>query len=96
MSDENLSIGAQNLNMQEQGAHTGEVSGPMLKDLGCRYVLVGHSERREIYGENNLIIAEKFAVAIASQLIPVLCVGETLEQRKTGQSIEVVSSQIKS
>ncbi|OMH33790.1 triose-phosphate isomerase [Motiliproteus sp. MSK22-1] len=92
----NLALGAQNLNMQEKGAHTGEVSGPMLKDTGCRYVLVGHSERREIYGESDLIIAEKFAVAVASELIPVLCVGETLKQRKTGQSIEVVSSQIKS
>ena len=66
----------------------------MLQDFGCRYVLVGHSERRAIYGESDKLVAEKFAAALASGLRPVLCVGETLEQRDGGKTLEVVSSQI--
>ena len=76
--------GAQNLSEQAQGAFTGEVSAAMLQDFGCRYVLVGHSERRSIYGESDTLVAEKFAAALASGLRPVLCVGETLEQRDAG------------
>ena len=86
--------GAQNLNEQAQGAYTGEVSAAMLKDFGCRYVLVGHSERRAIYGESDTLIAEKFAAALASGLNPVLCVGETLAQREAGQTVSVVAAQI--
>jgi len=86
--------GAQNLSEQAQGAFTGEVSAAMLQDFGCRYVLVGHSERRAIYGESDKLVAEKFAAALASGLRPVLCVGETLEQRDGGKTLEVVSSQI--
>lgn len=86
--------GAQNLSEQAQGAFTGEVSASMLQDFGCRYVLVGHSERRSIYGESDKLVAEKFAAALASGLRPVLCVGETLEQRDAGKTLEVVSVQI--
>ena len=86
--------GAQNLNEQAQGAFTGEVSAAMLQDFGCRYVLVGHSERRSLYGESDRLVAEKFAAALSSGLHPVLCVGETLEQRDGGKTLEVVSAQI--
>jgi triosephosphate isomerase (TIM) len=86
--------GAQNLSEQAQGAFTGEVSATMLQDFGCRYVLVGHSERRSIYGEGDDLVAEKFAAALASGLHPILCVGETLAQREAGKTVEVVSAQI--
>ena len=86
--------GAQNLSEQPQGAFTGEVSATMLQDFACRYVLVGHSERRSIYGETNELVAEKFAAALGAGLCPVLCVGETLEQRDAGKTIEVVSAQL--
>jgi triosephosphate isomerase len=86
--------GAQNISEQAQGAFTGEVSAAMLQDFGCRYVLVGHSERRSLYGESDRLVAEKFAAALASGLHPVLCVGETLEQRDGGKTLEVVSAQI--
>ena len=86
--------GAQNLSEQAQGAFTGEVSASMLQDFACRYVLVGHSERRAIYGETDNLVAEKFAAALASGLRPVLCVGETLEQRDAGKTLEVVFAQI--
>jgi len=86
--------GAQNLSEQAQGAFTGEVSAAMLQDFGCRYVLVGHSERRSLYGESDKLVAEKFAAALASGLRPILCVGETLEQRDAGRTLEVVSAQI--
>lgn len=86
--------GAQNLSEHAQGAFTGEVSAAMLQDFACRYVLVGHSERRSLYGETDTLVAEKFAAALASGLRPVLCVGETLEQRDAGRTLEIVSAQI--
>ena len=87
LSGTSIVWGAQNLSEQAQGAFTGEVSAAMLQDFGCRYVLVGHSERRAIYGESDKLVAEKFAAALASGLRPVLCVGETLEQRDGGKTI---------
>ena len=86
--------GAQNLSEQAQGAFTGEVSASMLRDFSCRYVLVGHSERRSIYGETDELVARKFAAAAAVDLCPILCVGETLEQREAGEMPRVVTAQI--
>lgn len=89
-----LAIGAQDINDQESGAHTGEVSGPMLKDVGCRFVIIGHSERRAIYGERDEDTARKFAAARKFGLTPILCVGELLEEREQGITEEVVGRQL--
>lgn len=86
--------GGQTLNPNEQGAFTGEVSGAMLADFGCRYVLVGHSERRTLYGESDADVAARFEAAGRSGLIPVLCVGETRKQREAGETEAVVAAQI--
>lgn len=91
----NIAVGSQNCAFQsEQGALTGEVSSVQLADLGCRFVLVGHSERRSILGEGDQVVCSKFAAAQASGLTPVLCVGETLEQRSAGETLSVVSAQL--
>ena len=87
-------FGAQTVSEYEEGAFTGEISAQMLKEFGCQMVLVGHSERREYFGESNLDIANKFKAAQASGLKPVLCCGETLEQRDSGVTQEVVAQQI--
>ena len=90
-----IQLGAQNLCDQTgPGAYTGEVAAGMLTDLGCRYVIVGHSERRAIYRETDEIVARKFAVAQAAGLVPILCVGETLEQREAGQTLATVERQL--
>ena len=89
-----IELGAQNLSEHLVGAYTGEVSACMLKELSCRYVLVGHSERRALYGESDMVVAAKFAAAQESGLLPVLCVGESLEQRQSGLTVEVVSRQL--
>ncbi|MBI5918363.1 MAG: triose-phosphate isomerase [Nitrosomonadales bacterium] len=86
--------GAQDVHPLHQGAYTGEVSAKMLLDFGCQYVIVGHSERRTLYGESNELVAEKFAAAHASGLIPILCVGETLEQRENGVTEQIISKQL--
>ncbi|MBT8449003.1 MAG: triose-phosphate isomerase [Gammaproteobacteria bacterium] len=87
-------IGAQNICDQAQGAYTGEISAAMLADIGCSHVLVGHSERRSIYQETNAATAEKYELALNNGLMPILCVGETLEQREAEQTMAVVLSQI--
>ena len=89
-----VSLGAQSLCAEALGAFTGEVSGIMLRDVGCRYVLVGHSERRQLFGEHDALVARKFVAAQAHGLTPVLCVGETLEEREAGRTGEVVSRQL--
>ena len=86
--------GAQDMYHQGDGAYTGEVSAPMLQDLGCRYVILGHSERRHVLGESNELIGEKVAVAIAAGLPPIFCVGETLSQREEGKTQQVVFEQL--
>ena len=86
--------GAQNLNPLAQGAHTGEVSAGMLLDLGCRFVLAGHSERRTLYGESDEDVAVRFTAALEAGLKPVLCVGETLDERESGETEAVVARQI--
>lgn len=91
-----VGIGAQTLCEHVQpGAYTGEVQGAMLAELGCRYVIVGHSERRALYGENDERVAEKFAAAQAAGLVPILCVGETLEERESGITEAVLSRQLR-
>lgn len=89
-------LGAQNLYLGAQGAFTGEVSGPMLTDVGCQYVLVGHSERRTIFHESLDLVAQKFKAAQAAGLTPILCVGETREQRERRETEAVVGKQIAS
>jgi len=87
-------LGAQSLCAEGQGAFTGEVSGAMLRDVGCSHVLVGHSERRQLYGEHDALVARKFVAAQANGLTPVLCVGETLEEREGGRTTDVVARQL--
>jgi triosephosphate isomerase len=89
----NIGLGAQNVNSKSEGAYTGEISCSMLKDVGCRYVILGHSERRAIYGETDSIVNEKLHAVLAAGLTPIVCVGETLEQREAGQTQQVVRSQ---
>ena len=89
-----LAWGAQTLSEHAQGAYTGEVSAAMLADFGCRYVLVGHSERRSLYGEGNETVAAKFAAAVQGGLTPVLCLGETLEQREGEITEKVIAAQL--
>jgi triosephosphate isomerase len=86
--------GAQNVSEHAQGAYTGEVSAAMLLEFGCRYVIVGHSERRQLYGESDAQVAAKFAAAVQADLTPILCVGETLEEREAGRTEEVVARQL--
>ncbi|MCC2639666.1 MAG: tpiA [Nitrospira sp.] len=88
-------LGAQNLYWEEKGAFTGEVSGAMLKDLGCRFVLVGHSERRQYFGEQDTWVHKKVLAAIRCGLRPVLCVGETLQERDAGQTDAVIQRQVR-
>jgi triosephosphate isomerase len=89
-----IALGAQNLNAEEEGAFTGEIAPRMLVDLGCRYAIVGHSERRTLYGETNRDVAAKAAAALAHQMHPIVCVGESLEQREGGRTAAVITSQI--
>jgi triosephosphate isomerase len=89
-----ISWGSQNVSQHEKGAYTGEVSGSMLADFGCRYAIVGHSERRALYGEDNYIVALKFKAAQTAKLIPILCIGETLEQREAAITERIVAEQL--
>jgi triosephosphate isomerase len=94
LAAKNIAIGAQNISHHSEGAYTGEISGKMLTDIGCSHVLVGHSERRTHCSESNELVAEKFAAAKRSGLVPILCVGETLEQRQQGRELQVIKSQL--
>ncbi len=90
-----LAVGAQNMHWEQQGAYTGEVSPPMLKEAGCRYVIVGHSERRQYFAETDEMVNRKVKAAFAHSLVPILCVGETLAQREAGKTTEVVERQVR-
>lgn len=94
LSSSAIAWGAQNVSHAAQGAFTGEVSVSMLRDFACSHVIVGHSERRHLYAETNDIVAQKFAAVIAAQMAPILCVGETLEQREQGDTLNVIKEQI--
>ena len=89
-----VEVGAQNVCDQDSGAFTGEISGAMLAECGCKYAIVGHSERRSLYGETDELVAARFAAARRNGLVPILCVGETLEERENGTTEAVVARQI--
>lgn len=89
-----IALGAQSVSEHAFGAYTGEVSASMLAEFGCRYVLVGHSERRALFGEDDTVVAAKFEAAQKAGLVPVLCVGETLDERKAGNTEKVVAGQL--
>jgi triosephosphate isomerase len=87
-------LGSQNVADQTEGAFTGETSAPMLKEFGCSLAIVGHSERRALYGESDALVAARYAKAIEHGIIPILCIGETLEERESGRTFEVVGQQL--
>ncbi|HEY2418293.1 MAG TPA: triose-phosphate isomerase [Steroidobacteraceae bacterium] len=89
-----VTLGAQDVGAELHGAYTGEVSAAMLKDVGCLYVIVGHSERRALYGEDDVLVARKFAAALSQGLRPILCLGELLAEREAGLTQEVVGRQL--
>ncbi|TET72385.1 MAG: triose-phosphate isomerase [Candidatus Aminicenantes bacterium] len=91
-----IQLGAQNIFWEEKGAFTGEVSPPMLKDAGCQYVTIGHSERRQYFGETNETVNKKIKAALAHELTPIMCIGESLEEREKGNTMDKVGTQINS
>jgi len=94
LSGSAVGLGAQNVSEHASGAYTGEVSAAMLVEFGCRYAIVGHSERRQLYGETDAQVAAKFVAAQAAGMVPVLCVGETLDEREAGRTESVVARQL--
>jgi triosephosphate isomerase len=90
----NLKLGAQNININASGAFTGEISADMIKDFGAKHVIVGHSERRSLYGETSSVVAKKTKAALDAGMTPLLCVGESLEHRQSGKTEAVVEEQI--
>ena len=90
----NVALGAQNVSEHEIGAYTGEVAPGMLRDVGCRYAIVGHSERRTLYGETSEQVAKKMAAALGGGLMPILCIGETLDEREADRTEQVVGEQL--
>lgn len=95
MEDSNLHLGAQNCHWEPSGAFTGEISASMLKELGCTYVIVGHSERRQLFGETDETVNKRAKAVIAHAMRPIVCVGETLAEREGGRTLEVVDRQLK-
>ena len=89
----NIKIGAQNMHFEEKGAYTGEVSGKMLKSIGVQYVIIGHSERRQYFAETDETVNKKIKAVFANGLKPIVCVGETLEQREAGKTVEIITKQ---
>jgi triosephosphate isomerase len=94
LRDSSVAVGAQDVCAETAGAYTGEVSAAMLRDVGCRYAIVGHSERRALYAESEMLVARKFAAALGRELTPILCVGEQLSDRESGRTREVVARQL--
>jgi triosephosphate isomerase len=94
LSGSSLCLGAQDVSIYECGAYTGDVCAAMLLEFGCRYVIVGHSERRAYFGETSELVAQKALIAVEKGLIPIVCIGETLEQREAGQTKEIVLQQL--
>ena len=94
LRDSTIAVGGQDLSTEASGAFTGAVSTSMLRSVGCTHVLVGHSERRAVFGDDNATVARKLRVALDGGLIPVLCIGETLDQRQAGQTFEILGAQL--
>jgi triosephosphate isomerase len=95
ISGSGVILGAQNVHWEEKGAFTGEISGGMLKNVGCKMVIIGHSERRQIFGETDFMINRRIGGALQFGLIPVFCIGETLKQREAGQTLKVLEGQVR-
>ena len=89
-----IQLSAQNIHPKDHGPYTGEISGPMLEECGCTWVIVGHSERRQYFAESDAFVAEKTAAALRHDLLPIVCVGETLQQRESGETLRVVKQQV--
>ena len=94
LEDSNIQLAAQNCFYEKSGAFTGEIAAPMLKDLGCDYVIIGHSERRQYFGETDATVAKRVRAALDADLKVILCVGESLEEREAGKTLEVVFRQL--
>lgn len=90
-----IALGAQDVSAHDHGAYTGEVSAKMLKDTGAKYVIVGHSERRQYHGETNDIVREKAAAAIAAGITPIICVGETMDEKQAGKTMAIIESGVR-
>ena len=95
IGDTNIGLGAQNLFWEKEGAYTGEISPIMLKDTGCEYVIIGHSERRQYFGETDETVNKRIDTALAVGLTPIVCIGETLEQREANKTFDVIETQLK-
>jgi len=94
LADTEFKLGAQNLFWEDSGAYTGEISPVFLKEVGCKFVVVGHSERRTIFGETNDDVSKKVNAAISHEIIPIMCVGETLDERESGNAWNIIESQL--
>lgn len=94
VTDSNVGLGAQNCYWEKEGAFTGEIAVPMLKSIGSEYVIIGHSERRQYFGETDETVNKKIKAALEGGLVPIMCVGETLEEREAGKTMDVVKTQI--
>ena len=92
--DSNLALGAQNCFWEEKGAYTGEISPLMLKDLGCKYTIVGHSERRQYFGETNQLVNKKIKTLLKIGINPIMCIGENLEERESGKTFDIINNHI--
>jgi triosephosphate isomerase len=95
LSGSGVLLGAQNVHWEEKGAFTGEISGGMLKDVGCKMVIIGHSERRQLFGETDFMINRRIGGALQFGLVPVFCIGETLKQREADQTLQVLEGQVR-
>jgi triosephosphate isomerase len=93
LMDSNIGVGAQDLYWEDSGAFTGEVSAPLIKDAGAQYVIIGHSERRQFFGETNQTVNKKIKAALKHQLTPIVCVGEVLQEREAGKTFDVLHKQ---
>jgi triosephosphate isomerase len=91
----NIGVAAQNLHWERDGAFTGEIAGPMIKEAGAEYVIIGHSERRTLFGETDQTVNRKIGAAVAAGLVPIVCIGETLAEREAGEMLSVLDRQIK-